>query len=95
MSPEPRSDSGDLPLKRSNLQEQCVGTDLMVYDPVQEKIHVLNPTAALIFRLSDGLHDLASLERELRSGFAVSREQNLRSDILATIKSLREKGLLQ
>ena len=67
----------------------------MVYDPVQQKIHVLNPTAALIFQLSDGQHDVDSLEREVRNSFATSREQDLRSDILAAIDSLREKGLLR
>ena len=72
-----------------------MGDDLMVHDPVQKKIHVLNPTAALIFRLSDGQHDLDALERELRQAFAPSREQDLRSDILAAIDSLREKGLLR
>jgi PqqD family protein of HPr-rel-A system len=95
MSSAPGSISRDLPHKRSDLQEQRVGDDLMVYDPVQQKVHVLNPTAALIFRLSDGQHDLDSLEHELRHGFAISREQDLRSDILAAIESLREKGLLR
>jgi hypothetical protein len=67
----------------------------MVYDPVQHKVHVLNPTAALIFQLSDGQHDMDSFERELRNSFAISPEQDLRSDILAAINSLREKGLLR
>ena len=94
MNPESGSVPQDFPQKRADLQEQCVGEDLMVYDPVQQKIHILNPTAALIFRLSDGLHDLDSLERELRRGFATSNEQDLRSDILAVIQNLRDKGLL-
>ena len=72
-----------------------MGDDLMVYDPSQQKVHVLNPTAALIFQLSDGHHDLDSLESELRASFAISPDQNLRSDILAAIESLREKGLLR
>ena len=66
----------------------------MVYDPVDRKVHILNPTAAMIFRLSDGMHDLDSLERDLRESFEVSRERDLRSEILAAIESLREKGLL-
>ena len=56
---------------------------------------ILIPTAAKIFHLSDGMHDLDSLERELRNTFEVSRERDLRSDILAAIESLREKGLLR
>jgi len=67
----------------------------MVYDPLQRKVHVLNPTAALIFKLSDGTHDLDFLERELRASFEVSRETNLRSELLAALESLREKGLLR
>ena len=81
--------------RRDDLQEQRVGDDLMVYDPVKRRVHILNPTAAKIFHLSDGMHDLDSLERELRNAFEVSRERDLRSDILAAIESLREKGLLR
>ena len=66
----------------------------MVYDPVGRTVHILNPTAATIFRLIDGKHDLDSLERKLRESFQISKEQDLRSDILAAIESLREKGLL-
>lgn len=95
MTFEPKPGPAQLPLRRQELQEQSVGRDLMVYDPLHGKVHVLNPTAALIFRLSDGTHDLDFLERELRASFEVSRETNLRSELLAALESLREKGLLR
>ena len=67
----------------------------MVYDPRARKVYLLNPTAALIFRLCDGKHDFESLERELGEGFELPQDRNVRSDIRDAIQSLREKGLLR
>lgn len=67
----------------------------MVYDPTHRTVHILNPTAATIFRLCDGAHDLDSLERELREHYESSQESNFRSDLLAVLQNFRDKGLLR
>jgi hypothetical protein len=94
MSPAPSEFPSPLPQRRDDLQEQCVGDDLMIYDPTHRIVHILNPTAATIFRLCDGTHDLDSLEEEMRESYEFSRKFDLRSDLLAVIQSFREKGLL-
>jgi PqqD family protein of HPr-rel-A system len=95
MSPAPAERSLEFPHRREDLQEQRVGEDLMVYDPRARKVHILNRTAALIYRFCDGEHDFESLERELREGFELPQGRNVRSDIRDAIQSLREKGLLR
>ncbi len=92
MSPLPRNP--ELPRRRDDLKEQRIGEDLMIYDPRAGAVHVLNGSAALVYRLCDGNHDLDSIERHLRGGFQVAEDRDLRSDVLDIITSLRKKLLL-
>ena len=94
MSPAPPEHLPVFPCRRGDLQEQRVGEDLMVYDPLQRRVHILNGTAASIFHLCDGTHDLDFLEHELRESFEVSRGRDIRKELLGALESLREKGLL-
>ena len=66
----------------------------MVYDPVEELVHILNDTAAAVYRMCDGKHNVEDMEASLRSTFHVSDMQDLRRDIQETLQLLREKNLL-
>jgi len=54
-----------LPRRTTNLIEQDVDGELVVYDPVRGQAHFLNDTLALVYRRCDGRHTTASVAREL------------------------------
>jgi PqqD family protein of HPr-rel-A system len=93
MSPPLRGNEAP-PRRRNDLQEQRIGDDLMVYDPRAGKVHVLNGSAALVYGLCDGSHDLDAIVRHLRADFQVPEDRDVRSDVLEAIQALRAKLLL-
>jgi hypothetical protein len=49
------------PQKRADLVIKELGDELMLYDEINEKIHVLNHTAYLIWSFCDGCHTLKDI----------------------------------
>jgi hypothetical protein len=83
-----------LPRRRDDLQERRIGDDLMVYDPRARMVHVLNGSAAQVYRLCDGSHDLDAIVRHLRAAFQVPEGRDVRRDVIDAIQALRAKLLL-
>jgi hypothetical protein len=51
---------GELRLRRAvGLEVHEVKDGLIVFDPMSERVHYLNPTASLLFELCDGRHSVA------------------------------------
>ncbi|HEU5179973.1 MAG TPA: HPr-rel-A system PqqD family peptide chaperone [Candidatus Polarisedimenticolia bacterium] len=82
------------PRRRDGLEEQSIGGDLMVYDAREGAVHLLNESAAHIYSLCDGSHDLDSIERDLRAEFKVPGDRDVRSDVLGALRALRSKQLV-
>ncbi|MEA2014153.1 MAG: hypothetical protein U9N38_02435, partial [Thermodesulfobacteriota bacterium] len=45
------------------------GLDLMLYDTEQDEVHVLNPTARLVYDLHKKGRNLTEIEEEMRKNF--------------------------
>ncbi|MEW6220204.1 MAG: PqqD family protein [Thermodesulfobacteriota bacterium] len=71
-----------------------VGDEKMLYDPAQEAVHVLSPTARLIHELAAAGQPIVAIEARLRERFAVPAGHDLRRDIEACLVELAAKGLL-
>ena len=82
------------PIRRTGIVEKSVGHEIILYGSTDEAIHILNPTAKLIWDLCDGAHTVADMEQSLRTQFAVLPERNLTTDIADTLKLFADKGLL-
>ena len=54
---------------RRDLSEKQVGTDLILYDLDNKALHVLNLTAAEVFKLCDGSHTPEDMARALVKSF--------------------------
>ena len=93
MKEAPHTSGPGLPRVREDLQEQQIGEDLMVYDARNHRVHILNGTAAAIYRMCDGEHDLDAMEREIRTLYHVAETQDVRQDILDTLALLGGKEL--
>ena len=82
------------PVKREDIGEQELDGELMLHDPVADKIHLLNMTSRLIWDLADGSHTLSDMEEELRERFSIGDAQDVKGDIKKVISELREKGMI-
>ena len=82
------------PLKRKDILCQDMGTETLLYDAKVEAIHLLNPTALLIWNLCDGHHNLRDMEKELMTAFSLAAERDVLADIQQTVDTFAENDLL-
>ncbi|MEA3375400.1 MAG: PqqD family protein [Chloroflexota bacterium] len=83
------------PLSR-NLRIICrdVGGETMLYDPETESGHVLNATAAAIWRLCDGERDVEAIAAGLERAFDGTATVALQTDVARTLGTLRSLGVV-
>ncbi len=67
--------------------------ELVVYDADSGRSYVLNPTAACIWELCDGLHSLPAIAQQLCVAFAIPYERAL-DDVRELIDDFHAAGLL-
>jgi hypothetical protein len=82
------------PTRRSGIVAKKVGHEIILYGNTEEAIHILNPTAKLIWDLCDGEHTPADMEQLIRTQFSVPPERDVIADIASTLKIFSEKRLL-
>jgi hypothetical protein len=78
-----------------NLVEKEVGSDLMLYDPELDEVHILNATAGMVYRLHKAGKPVPDIETELSRAFRVQGSEAVVEDVRACLASLRQKGLLE
>ncbi|HRV95246.1 MAG TPA: PqqD family peptide modification chaperone [Anaerolineae bacterium] len=83
------------PIRKSNIMVKDIGDETLIYSLEQEKVHVLNPTARLIWKLCDGQHSLADMEEILRSRFFIATDHDVIDDVKQTLRVFATQGLLQ
>lgn len=67
-----------------------------MYDPVGQQIHILNPTAALLWTLMDGATDRDDLVRRVADAFHDAPElEEVREDVDDALDRFRRAGLLR
>jgi hypothetical protein len=82
------------PKKRADLAIKELGDEFMLYDEINEKIHVLNHTAYLIWTFCDGCHDLKDIEKEMNSRYPMLCDYNMLQDIKKTIDDFKKNKLI-
>lgn len=86
---------GDRPRFRPDVVFRPLGPEWVLYDPESRKVHVLNATAALVWRLCDGEHRTEDMVRTLRETVEPSPDEaTVRVDVRETIRTFRSEGLL-
>ena len=83
------------PIRKSNIMVKDIGDETLIYSLEQEKVHVLNPTARLIWKLCDGQHSLADMEEVLRARFVIATDHDVIDDVKQTLRVFATQGLLQ
>lgn len=82
------------PKKRHDIVAQELGDEGMLYDPVHEKVHQLNHTGYVIWKLCDGINTLTEMMEKMHSLFPHTSESTIRADIELAIKDFGQKNLL-
>jgi Coenzyme PQQ synthesis protein D (PqqD) len=77
-----------------SIVEKQVGPDLMLYDGEVDSVHVLNPSARIIYDMRRRGLELQAISTALRDRFEIPAEHALEEDILQVIQDLVSRGLL-
>jgi Coenzyme PQQ synthesis protein D (PqqD) len=82
------------PRRASGIDTHPSGDELLVHDTRQGKIHVLNTTAAAIFALCDGEHDVGTIVASVADTWSADKTV-VAADVAHMITTFRELALLE
>lgn len=82
------------PRRRGDVVCQSADEETLLYDPLTDAVHVLNPTALAVWELCDGRHTLSSIETHLRAQFGGTAGQDIAGDIEAVLNTFEKEGLI-
>lgn len=79
--------------RRGDVAVEELDHELVVLDERTGRLHVLNPTATVVWQCLDGDADLATLAVELATAFGAEADA-VRADLLTLARQLADDGLL-
>ena len=79
--------------RSSRVLERLLDDELVLFDPRQQRVHILNATAAFIWRQCDGARELTEIAAALAAIYPGSRAA-IAADVAATVQQLANEGLL-
>ena len=82
------------PRHAGHLLEYEVEDELTLYDTRAQVVHILNPTAAAVWRLADGTLKAADIVSELAEIYGLEADV-VEEDVQDILEQFREAGLLQ
>lgn len=65
----------------------------MLYDPAVDEMHILNPTAQLIWTLCDGTYTVEQIAAEVTTKFSVAADIDVVGDVKSTLSEFATKNL--
>ncbi|RME99478.1 MAG: PqqD family protein [Chloroflexi bacterium] len=83
------------PLRKPEIIAKDLDGETILYSAGHQQLHILNPTAQVIWELCDGKHSHTDIEQVLRSRFAVAPHADVLTDVKEIITVFAKKGLLQ
>lgn len=81
------------PIRSEGLEIDEADDGLVIFDPREDMVHHLNPTAAVIFDLCDGTRDLEQIAALLAEVYELNAPA--REDALAGLRGLAERKLIR
>jgi hypothetical protein len=80
------------PIRRDGLEIDEAEDGLIIFDPSEDMVHHLNPSAAIIFDLCDGSRDLDAIAALLGEIYELGSSP--REDALVGLRGLAERTLI-
>ena len=84
----------DRPIRKPSVVSKKLGHETVLYDQETRAIHVLNPTAILVWELCDGQHSPEEIEHSLRAEFRAEEKAGVLEDVAHIIERFHAEGLL-
>jgi len=81
------------PIRAHSLEVNEAEDGLVVFDPTQDMVHHLNPSAAVIFDLCDGTRDADEIAAILAETYELDAPPT--EDALAGLRELAERKLIR
>jgi Coenzyme PQQ synthesis protein D (PqqD) len=85
--------SEQAPQPVEGLEVHEVEDGLVVFDPQSDRVHYLNPTASLVFALSDGKRSDTDLAGLVQSAWKLDGPPT--DEVSACVTQLRDEGVLR
>jgi hypothetical protein len=82
------------PCRGAHIEERPAGSELVLFDPIGGRLHVLNPTAAAIWRLCDGSRSANEIAGTLGAEFQVGPEHTPGTDVHVLLGIFRDARLI-
>ncbi|MEX2527577.1 MAG: HPr-rel-A system PqqD family peptide chaperone [Gemmatimonadota bacterium] len=84
------------PRGRSDVIFRQVGEEWLLFDPISGDIHVLNPTAALVWAQCDGATPAGDIAAAIREAFGQEAPPTaeVRALVMNTVEKFQKLGLL-
>ena len=83
------------PIRKQGNVIRDLGSESRLYIAEGKVIHVLNPTAKLVWKLCDGTHTIKDMDRAIRANFSMSKEHDVAGDIKRTLELFATKGVIE
>lgn len=81
-------------MRRADILIEASNNEAMLYHPESDELHVLNPTAQLIWDLCDGEHSLPEIAEAVRAQFMVVADVDIQADVEQTVADFQSKNLV-
>jgi hypothetical protein len=87
-------DLGSVPVRAQHIASVEVDGEEVLYHETVGTVHVLSPSATLIWRCLDGVSTLDAVSRDLAEVFGVEQAV-IGEDVVTTVRELGRQGLLE
>ena len=82
------------PVARPGLEKSEMGDETLLYNAENDKVSMLNKTAAAVWELCDGKHTIEEIAAEITESLGPPEGRDVKSDVEAAIEKFREDGIL-
>ena len=82
-------------IRKQGIIVQDMGRETLLCSAEGKAIHVLNPTAKLIWELCDGGHTREEVEQVIRARFSIPDDRNVAEDVRHTLEVFVKKGIVE
>jgi len=83
------------PRQNSNVLTTQAGDDAVLNDPRTRTVHLLNRTAAAVWKLCNGQHTPDAIAQSIKTQFSIPVAQDVDADLRALLARLNQSGLLE
>lgn len=80
--------------KKEGISGRKLGSDLMLYDQSKDKVHILNETGALVWKLVDGKNNPEQIADAFQKEFPDTKPEVISKDVSEIIEKLVSEGLI-